>query len=500
MVNYHKGTHKTPRLARLEIQKRRQGNKPTTHNSTRAKSSTRSNSTRGNSTRSNSTRSNSTRSNSTRSNSTRSKSTRSKSTRSKSMKSISKNTVIIKDETPFEERLMSRSIHQVVKKRDKIKGLMPIDELVPLIRSDLSAKQSFSPAVNRILVSMNKKSTTTNIFGCGLDTPLKGKKFKPNMHRNQRSLFKKTMEINISTTDSLDCVDRNDPRAQTVLLNNLKSSASLNYGRIIMPLQLKSNCWFNTMFACMFVSDKGRKFFRFFRQLMIEGKRADKVKITPKILSDSFFLLNAAIEASYNKTNSDDVGNLALTMDTNNIITRIFNSIPYSKRTSSIMDVDAANNPLDYYDAIIGYLYPHKKNANLKFARLEYKDYYNLLMNNYLVENADIYTVELIDYQSKNFSDRVLSFTVNGSKYVLDSVIMRDKDMFHFCAMITCGGVEYGYDGASMSRLNKFSWKKYINKDKEWTFEGSNFNENKSTPILWNFRSSYQILFYYRVN
>ena len=52
------------------------------------------------------------------------------------------------------------------------------------------------------------------------------------------------------------------------------------------------------MFACMFVSDKGRKFFRFFRQLMIEGKRADKVKITPKILSDSFFLLNAAIEAA----------------------------------------------------------------------------------------------------------------------------------------------------------------------------------------------------------
>ena len=92
-----------------------------------------------------------------------------------------------------------------------------------------------------------------------------------------------------------------------------------------------------------------------------------------------------------------------------------------------IMDVDAANNPLDYYDAIIGYLYPHKKNANLKFARLEYKAYYNLLMNNYLVENADIYTVELIDDQSKNFSDRVLSFTVNGSKYVLDSVIMRDE-------------------------------------------------------------------------
>ena len=274
MVGSEKRTRKTPpRFARLEIQKRRLGSKPTLRKSARSKSSTRSKS-------------------SARSNSARSKSsTRSNSARSNTTKSISKNTVIIKDETPFEERLVSRSIHQVVKKRDKIKGLMPIDELVPLIRSDLSAKKSFSPAVNGILVSMNKKSTTTNIFGCGLDTPLKGKKFKPNMHRNQKSLFKKTMEINISTTDSLDCVDRNDPRAQTVLLNNLKSSASLNYGRIIMPLQLKSNCWFNTMFACMFVSDKGRKFFRFFRQLMIEGKRADKVKITPKILSDSFFFI-----------------------------------------------------------------------------------------------------------------------------------------------------------------------------------------------------------------
>tara|TARA_B110000093_G_C12669127_1_gene285431 strand:- start:188 stop:556 length:369 start_codon:yes stop_codon:yes gene_type:complete len=120
--------------------------------------------------------------------------------------------------------------------------------------------------------------------------------------------------------------------------------------------------------------------------------------------------------------------------------------------------------------------------------------------NNYIADKADIYCVEIIDEQSNNFNDRVISFTINGSKYILDSVIMRDKNMFHFCAMITCEGVEYGYDGASMSRLNKFSWKKYINKDKEWTFEGSNFNYDKKTPILWNFRSSYQMLFYYRVN
>ena len=262
-----------------------------------------------------------------------------------------------------------------------------------------------------------------------------------------------------------------------------------------MPVQLKSNCWFNTMFACMFISDKGRKFFRFFRQMMIEGKLSNGTLIKPQPLSDSFFLLNAAVEASYNSTNNKNVKNLALAMDTNNIITRIYNSIPKSKRRSSVLDVDAANNPLSYYNDIISYLGNH----SISFIRLNYTSFNNVITNN-VSDKADIYAVEFMDDQSKVFSERPLSFTLHGSKYVLDAAIIRDVAMYHFCAVITCGGVEYGYDGASMTRLNKFSWKKYINKDKKWTFEGSNFNENKTTPILWNFRSSYQILFYYRMN
>ena len=424
------------------------------------------------------------------------KSVTKKANKSPTLISISKNTVIIKDQTPFSERLVSRSIHQVVKRNNKKKGVMPaIDELIPQIRSDLVATKSFSPEVNKVLVSINSNSSASNIIGCGLATQLRGKKFKPNKERNDKSLFIQTMKINIGKGDESECVDRNDPKAQELLLDNLKASSKITCNNIIMPVQLKSNCWFNTMFACMFISDKGRKFFRFFRQMMIEGKLSNGVLITPQKLSDSFFLLNAAVEASYNSTNNKNVKNLALAMDTNNIITRIYNSIPKSKRGSSVLDVDAANNPLSYYNDIIGYL----GNPSISFVRLDYSSFNKVITNNISVK-ADIYAVEFMDDQSKRFSVRPLSFSLHGSKYVLDSAIIRDVDMYHFCAVITCGGVEYGYDGASMTRLNKFSWKKYINKDKEWTFEGSNFNENKKTPILWNFRSSYQILFYYRVN
>ena len=104
----------------------------------------------------------------------------------------------------------------------------------------------------------------------------------------------------------------------------------------------------------------------------------------------------------------------------------------------------------------------------------------------------------MIDNASKNINDKPLTIKLHGVDYVLDSVIIRDTEMYHFCALITCGGNELGFDGASMSRLNKFEWKKNINKDINWTFEGSNFNEDKKDPILWNFRQAYQILFYYR--
>ena len=139
-------------------------------------------------------------------------------------------------------------------------------------------------------------------------------------------------------------------------------------------------------------------------------------------------------------------------------------------------------------------------NDNINLVEIDYVDIKNISQNggNFGNKIPDVYAITMIDKASKNINDKPLTIKLHGVDYVLDSVIIRDTEMYHFCALITCGGNELGFDGASMSRLNKFEWKKNINKDINWTFEGSNFNEDKKDPILWNFRQAYQILFYYR--
>ena len=95
-----------------------------------------------------------------------------------------------------------------------------------------------------------------------------------------------------------------------------------------------------------------------------------------------------------------------------------------------------------------------------------------------------------------------ISFQIStGAKatYHLDSTAIIDTHRQHFCCLITYDKKEYGFDGASFKRLNPFKWKRLINKNQEWTFQGSNFNNDPTTPIKWNFLDGYRDLFYYRV-
>ena len=99
-----------------------------------------------------------------------------------------------------------------------------------------------------------------------------------------------------------------------------------------------------------------------------------------------------------------------------------------------------------------------------------------------------------------NLSDKI-NITVRGVKYyyMLDSAAIIDTKGRHFCCLITYDKKQYGFDGASFKRLNPFNWISWINKNKEWTFEGSNFNDDPADPIKWNFMNGYVELFYYRV-
>ena len=89
-----------------------------------------------------------------------------------------------------------------------------------------------------------------------------------------------------------------------------------------------------------------------------------------------------------------------------------------------------------------------------------------------------------------------ISFTINNSKYMLDSCIIRDTTRQHFSATLMCEGNEMGYDGMSYHSLVPLEWKQYINSDRTWGFDGS---EDNGVPLQWNFKHGYQMLLYYRV-
>ena len=118
-------------------------------------------------------------------------------------------------------------------------------------------------------------------------------------------------------------------------------------------------------------------------------------------------------------------------------------------------------------------------------------------------DNVDAKPGEQRPGESGKLSDKPVSFVIEQSrpqkttKYVLDSAVIRDTEAVHFCSTLTCGGKGMGFDGESFSRVADLDWKPLINKDKEWTFEGSVWQGTKK-QIKWNFRNGYQLLFYYR--
>lgn len=365
--------------------------------------------------------------------------------------------------------------------------------------------KSFSPTINKKLVTKIKGEPK------GQSLMLMDKKC---FSTSELSQNKKLSEPSIFVNGR--CVRYFASEAQKALLKNLAySRKSLAMEDVTAPKQEKSNCWFNTMFMVFFVSNKGRKFFKFFRQLMIEGKRDDGRPITPPRLRLSFAYLNLAIESSLTPALTD-VDNL----DTNNIISLIFKGIPVQERRRAIKNVGKANNPLAYYKAIMDYL--NTDEVSLITIRIgldtgvndipnsqvegtqKYMEYiereFNLSLEARL--SPEIIVIEIGDKASKsimkNISGLLKPSKLGSEQYVLDSAIVRDTEKRHFCSVLEIGKKQCGFDGASFRKLSEFKWKTLINSDKNWTFEGSDW-DGTSESINWNFRNGYQLLFYYRI-
>ena len=407
--------------------------------------------------------------------------------KSKTKKNKNKDTIIyLKNNTPLNNQLLAKEF------------IAPSSSNI--FDNNIEINRSFSPEINNNLITMiSDNISNAPIAECNNTSIMKQKQiatFKKHSDKSTKFL------VNIGTTANPKCVDFDTVKAKEVLLEELAKSKHINSANIIAPKQLYGNCWFNTMFMTFCVSDKGRKFFRFFRQLMIEGKTTAGKKIKNK-LHRALFLFNLSIEACYNLGNKAITRDLANMLDTNNIIVNIWQAMPIKYRNIGIVDVDDANNPLDFYESLIDYL----GNSDISILKLNnnqlahpYNFSQEIVRQYFLKKNvkADVFIIEISDGASHVMEKQTsYEITVDDEliKYALDSIIIRDINKEHFCSMITCNKREFGFDGASYSRLTSFKWKNKINKNLNWSFEYA----NNSPAFTWNFKSGYQILFYYRI-
>ena len=336
---------------------------------------------------------------------------------------------------------------------------------------------SYAPTINQELVTL-KSIPRKELLDCNMEAAFK---------------LKEPLQIGVpGLVSGKKCYNYYTPEAKAFLLRNLAADKHIEPKKIITPIQAQSNCWFNAMFVTFFVSDKGRKFFHFLRQLMIEGKQQDGTVI-PEKLRDAFALLNFGVDACL-------TGNeYAYKLNTNSIIHQIYKSMPesYIQKYPYIVDVDQAGNPLLYYISIINYL--NNSSIQILFIRDA-----NVNWKDKVVENVPkmghlphIIVLEVYDEVASEFNKKPISFTVNDGKYEIDSAVIRDVSKQHFCATLTCEDKEMGYDGMSFHRLVSLDWKQRLNANINWQFEGT--KDYDGTPLEWNFMKSYQLLMYYRV-
>jgi hypothetical protein len=338
-----------------------------------------------------------------------------------------------------------------------------------------SLHNSYTPTINRKLVTV-KTRKRVEIKDC-----------------NNKDAFDLKEPLKIAVPGYLYgkyCVPYYENTAKKYLLKQLAANKHVDPSKIIPPKQLLSNCWFNAMFVTFFVSDKGRKFFHFFRNLMITGKQADGSSVEPEKLRDAFALLNFGVEAAL-------TGNkFAQTLNTNAIIRKVYDAIPSSyKDTAYLRDIKQSGNPLLYYMSIVNYL--NNKSIDIYFVRNATVNWREDL-NKQITKVPHVIVVEVLADDAPHIKNKPITMQVHNKTYAIDSAVIRDTTGRHFSTVLTAEKRQMGYDGLSYHRLKPLEWKWRLNKDSGWGFPGS--ETAAGVPLQWNFMKGYQLLFYYRIS
>jgi len=335
-----------------------------------------------------------------------------------------------------------------------------------------------------------------------------------------------------------NCISVVNTKAIKFLLKSLDYSIkNIDVDKLITPLQVESNCWFNTFFVVFFLSDKGRKFSKALRHFMVTQKAPGSTQTIPSAkMRKTLMRFNLAIEASL-------VGHpIAYKLNTNSIFTSVVQSIPsqFKKIKSAMPKYKKAANPLVFYVNLMTYFKRNFGVTGIKTASIklrEPKDNLDEESQKYIVEQGyDLVFIEVYDqssdrkYNKSKELKKPLKMSSGNMEYTLGGVIIRDTQKRHFCCACDINGKEYGFDGASFTRLSKFKWRRKLNTNAMWSFHGSVWQQAAGAsvaaedsmgeggakaggaadsmggakkivigdPIMWNFMNGYQILFYYR--
>jgi len=337
-----------------------------------------------------------------------------------------------------------------------------------------SKKKSYTPEINRLMIDEITKTKRRDLFEC--PKPIDQVKIK-------------------LKSGKYKCVKNTSKSAQKQLIRFLNRPRVADC--ITAPRQYMSNCWFNTLFMSMFISDKGYKFMKPIRQIMITGTRLNGTKLSSPF-HRAVLKFNNAIQASIDCVDP----NFLLLLDTNEIIFDIHRTISYDIDSRKwdllglVPKVGEAGNPINYYKAIIASLLDDEninKHIYVVNKLTSLKDIQNLK------HNPDIIVRNISDYSKYNTKTRKPEiFKLNGHTYKLDSVVLRNNMRKHFSCYITLNGEEYAFDGMTFSRLSKFKWRTLLHKDNNFNFK--DIDMRIASEFKFNFKIGYQILFYYRVD
>lgn len=383
---------------------------------------------------------------------------------------------------PPNKVLNSRS-NRCIKKKGKLAQQLGLTTLSPPKRKFIKKKKvrfkeptpsvlirqkSYSPSINKTLVSSESIDKDANIFQCKMDeinTKLKSDKYK--------------------------CYKWNSKKAKDIMLKNLKSRRKISPHQIIGPKQTYNNCWFNTFFMAFFISDKGRKFLKYFRQSMITGILPNGNKI-PIRIHKILFIFNKLIEACL--IGNKDLNMYMTSIDTNYLVDLIYKHMKIGNPSGRY------GNGVEYFNKLISHfkvndvveyatVYPNVatsllflRNKATKITKQKFKPPHVFII---VRSNYGIYKHTVNESVQKSYTDKIEN---KKYKYELDAAIIRDISNNHFIVFLTFNGEDYVFDGQNNMYIHLITWKNKINK-----------NENiKIGTKTYNFKKCLSYLFYYR--